>query len=259
MIELRWLLYIVSGAIAGAINGAAGGGSLLLFPLLIGLGLPPITANATMSLIVQPGALTATFGYRKQFKEIARHYYLLLIPAVLGGVFGASLLVHTSTESFEHIVPYLMIVAILLLIFQSPIHNALYKKRGTALRRRHHLIALVVVAAVYFIVSSYGGYFGVGFGIITLSFLGLTQLTSIQQMNGLKNLTGLVLGTADCAYFIIHHVIDWHIIPLFIIGSLVGGYFGATYSRDLHPSTLRRGVIAIGCIMTVVLFYRYYN
>ena len=164
---------------------------------------------------------------------------MLLIPCFLGGLVGAILLVKTSNLEFEHVVAYFMALAVILLIFQSHIHKWLYTSKGINLRRRHHIIVLTIVSLVFFIVSLYGGYFGAGFGIIILAFLGLTQIYDIQRMNGLKNLAGVSVGIADCTYFIMHGLIDWKIFVFFGVGCLVGGYFGATYSSKLPTKTLK--------------------
>jgi uncharacterized membrane protein YfcA len=161
---------------------------------------------------------------------------------------GAILLVNTSNIEFEHIVPYFLALAVILLLFQSHLHHWLYTSREVALRKRHHLMVLLLVAVVFLVFSLYGGYFGAGFGIITLAFLGLTQLTDIQQMNGLKNLAGVSVGVADCTYFISRGLIDWRILPLFVIGNLAGGYYRAKYSAKLPTKILRTGIIIIGSI-----------
>jgi uncharacterized membrane protein YfcA len=257
MTPLHWILYLFAGATAGVINAVAGGGVLLLFPLLLSLGIAPVAADATMSLIIQPGAISSAFGYRKHLKKLPKQYYLLLVPCFLGGLVGAILLVKTSNVEFEHVVPYFMAVAVILLLFQSPIHRRLYTRKGVALKKRHHIAVLILVCAIFFAVSLYGGYFGAGFGIVILAFLGLTRLTDIQQMNGLKNLTSTSVGIAECTYFIIHNLIDWKIIPLFLIGNLAGGYFGATYGSKLPTKILRTGIIIIAVIITVVLFYKF--
>jgi len=257
MTPLHWILYLSGGAFAGLINAVAGGGSLILFPMLLGLGIAPVTANATMSFIIQPGTISSAFGYRKHLKKLSMQYYLLLIPCFVGGLVGAILLVQTSNVEFEHIVPYFMAIAVVLLLFQSRIHGWLYTRKGVALKKRHHVMVILLVCLMFFAVSLYGGYFGAGFGIVVLAFLGLTKLTDIQQMNGLKNLAGVSIGIADCTYFIIHGLIDWKIIPLFLTGNLFGGYFGAIYSSRLPTKILRTGIIIISVVITAALFYKF--
>ena len=257
MTPLDWILYLIAGAGAGAINAVAGGGSLILFPILLGVGLPPITANATMSFIIQPGTISSAFGYRSHLKKLPIQYCLLLTPCFIGGLVGAILLVKTSSIEFEHIVPYFMALAVILLLFQSRIHHWLYSRKGVALKKHHHILVLLIVCLMFFGISLYGGYFGAGFGIVTLAFLGLTKLNDIQQMNGLKNLAAVSVGIADCRYFAQHGLIDWKILPLLAIGNFIGGYFGATYSAKLPTKILRIGIIIIGTVITVAFFYKF--
>jgi len=257
MTPIHWIFYVVVGAIAGAVNAVAGGGSLILFPVLLSQGLAAITANATMILVVQPGTISSAYGYRKHLRKLPIGYYLLLAPCLAGGFVGATILVKTSNVDFEHIVPYFMAFALLLLLFQSQVHHWIYTNRRVALKKRHHATLLLIVAAAFFTISLYGGYFGAGFGIIALAFLGLTKLTDIQQMNGLKNLAGVCIGISGGGYFIEHGLIDWRILPLFAAGNLFGGYFGATYSSKLHTRTLRIGIVIIGTIITAALFYKF--
>jgi len=253
---VHWLIYLVGGLIAGGINAVAGGGSLLLFPLLVGLGLPAITANTTMSMIVQPGTMVAAFEYRKHLRKLSLHYYFLLLPCLVGSLIGAIALVRMPNKSFEHIAPIFMIMAVILLALQPLIHKSLYK--GKTLKK-HHLALIILVALSFLIISIYGGYFGAGFGIIVLGLLGLTPLKDIQQMNGLKNLAGLAIGIVDCSYFIAHHLIDWRILPLFMIGTLVGGYYSAKYGSRLPETKLRIVIIISAALVTTYLTYKFYT
>jgi uncharacterized membrane protein YfcA len=253
---IHWLIYLIGGTIAGVFNAVAGGGSILLFPTLMALGLPAITANTTMSVIVQPGTYVATYEYRKYLRKVPKLYFLLLIPCAIGSLLGAILLVGTPNDDFEKIAPVFMAMALALIIFQPALHKFIYK--GKALKK-HHFILLILIALTFLMVSAYGGYFGAGFGIIVLSLLGLTPLKDIQQMNGLKNAAGIFVGTVDCAYYQLHHLIDWHILPLFIIGNLCGGYFAAAYSSKLPQAKLRVVITVIAAIVTAYLVYKFYT
>jgi uncharacterized membrane protein YfcA len=165
------------------------------------------------------------------------------------------MLVQQKASSFEHIVPVFMALACILLAGQPYLHRTLYKKRVLS---KHHLIAVSLMAIVFFFLSAYGGYFGAGFGIIVLALLGLTPIKGMQGVNGLKNLTGLSVGVVDCTYFAIHHLIDWPILPLFLIGNLVGGYAAALYGRKVPAQHLRFVIIAISVGVTALTFWKFY-
>jgi uncharacterized membrane protein YfcA len=252
----HWVLFLVGGFLTGSINAIAGGGALLLFPLLIGAGVPAITANTTMSLAVLPGSLSSAFGYRHRLRTLPKCYFLLLIPCFIGSLTGAILLLDTSNHVFRLIAPLFMVGAVLLLIMQPSIHRRLY--RGKALKT-HHFALECLIGLAFLVLSGYGGYFGAGFGIIALSLLALTPIRDIQQMNGLKNLIGISVGVADCTYFIHRHVVDWHVLPFLIIGGLAGGYLTSTYGSKLPAAKLRIAIIFLAIGVTAYISYKFYG
>src|SRR4051794_584121 len=111
------LILFFAGLIVGGMNAVAGGGMLVGFPVMLAVGIPAITANATTNIIVLPGSLSATYGYRKYLRRVPRQYLLLLIPACIGGAIGATLLRHTSPARFEQYVPALILTAVVLFAF----------------------------------------------------------------------------------------------------------------------------------------------
>ncbi|MGH7241275.1 MAG: sulfite exporter TauE/SafE family protein, partial [Candidatus Saccharimonadales bacterium] len=115
---LKDILLLGTGFIVGAMNAIAGGGMLLGFPVLLAIGMPALTANATTYLIVLPGNLAAAIGYRKYLQRVPRHYLLLLIPTVLGGALGTYFLRHTAPGDFAKIVPLLIVFAVALFAYQ---------------------------------------------------------------------------------------------------------------------------------------------
>ena len=62
-----WLL--VASFLAGALNAMAGGGSFLSFPALLGVGVPPIQANATNTVALWPGQFTSIAAYWEDLKH----------------------------------------------------------------------------------------------------------------------------------------------------------------------------------------------
>jgi uncharacterized protein len=251
----HWFIYLIGGLLSGGINAMTGGGTLLLFPMLIGVGYSPLIANTTMSIIVQPGTYSAVYGYRAYLKKIPWGYYLLLIPTFIGALLGAIILNKTPHLAFEQLAPVFMVFATLLLIFQQRIQKALYKGRSF---KRHHIAIFAFVAIAFLFVSMYGGYFGAGAGILALGLLGLTRIKDLHQMNGLRNVVGLTMGLADCTYFIVHGLVGWKVVPLFAIGNLVGGYYGSIYGVKLNTRTLRIIIVTVSSILTVYLFYKFH-
>jgi uncharacterized membrane protein YfcA len=240
-----------AGLVAGLVNSVAGGGALLMYPLLLSLGLPPIVANATTTISIWPGALSSAYGYRKYIKKIPKYYFWLLVPGLLGGIIGAVILRKTSNHSFKLVVPWLIIMAVLLLSFQPKIHKWLKKRKKNT--KKAGALSFILIAIAIFAMSIYGGFFGAGLGIIMLAVLGFTKLTDIHQLNGLKNLIATFINLVASIYFIHYHLIDWHYTPLLLLGTVIGGYIGATYSNKLPSHLIRKIIIIIGASVGIVL------
>jgi uncharacterized membrane protein YfcA len=255
---IQLVLLLIAGFLAGVINSIAGGGSFILYPLLLGLGVPPISANASCTIAVLPGTASSAYGYGPHIQKLPKRYFLLLIPGLAGGLVGAVLLGHTPNRTFEYIVPWFVLAASALLMLQPKIHAWLYKKENQKIVKKHLFIALATVGLGVFALSIYGGYFGAGYGIMMLAFLGFTELTDIHQMNGLKNLVGIMINTTAVFYFITHGLISWKFVPALMIGNVIGGLLGARYSSKMRSGFIRGIIIGIALAISLILFARAY-
>lgn len=237
---------------AGMINSVAGGGTLLSFPSLVWLGRDPVVANATSTVALWPGSIGGLLGFRHDVQRDRTWALWLGVPSVAGGALGAVLLLNTSSRTFSHIVPYLVLGATILLAAQEQIVARLKLERPARPSRAWWTGALVF----QFIVGVYGGYFGAGIGILMLAALGLLGLTDIHEMNGLKNLFAIMINGVAAAYFILSGAVIWIDVLVMAIAAVMGGYFGAGMARRMGRRFVRRLVILIGVGMAVSLFIR---
>lgn len=237
--------------LAGLLNSVAGGGIMIVFPALLAAGLPPVTANATSNLISWPSSISSAYGYRKHLKKLPRKYALLLIPCFGGSAFGAYLLAHTNNEEFMRVVPWLVLAAVILFIIQPFLHHKFERNLSV-----HRNAPLVLVGIALIPMAIYGGYFGAGFGFIMLAFLSFTRLKNIHQINGLKNLASACITLVCTVYFTHKGMIDWHYAPVMIVGSLLGGYFGAKWAQKINPRIIHSFIILIGLVVSGLLFLR---
>jgi len=122
--------------------------------------------------------------------------------------------------------------------------------------RAHRNAPLVVIGLALLPMSIYGGYFGAGFGFLMLAFLGFTRITSMHQINGLKNLASATITIICTIYFGIHGLIDWDFAPVMITGSLIGGYIGARWAQRVNPAIVHSFVVVLGLSVACVLFYK---
>jgi uncharacterized membrane protein YfcA len=248
----RLLLIALISAVAGAMNSIAGGGTLLTFPALIGLGIPPLNANATSTVALWPASLASVAGYREVIGSVRRWAIWLAVPSVLGGCCGALLLLATPERRFNAIVPWLVLGATGLFVVQRPVMSALARRRqrlGVTARSEEERIAGAPPAAALvaqFVISIYGGYFGAGMGILMLAVFGIMGLTHIHRMNGLKNWIGFACNATAAALFALSDLIRWPVAFAMTAGAMVGGYAGSRLAQRVSQRAVRGSVVAIG-------------
>src|SRR6478609_7648385 len=63
------LAVVAAGLGAGVLTSAVGVASLLSFPVLVAVGLPPVVANASNTIGMTPAGLSGSFGYRAELRE----------------------------------------------------------------------------------------------------------------------------------------------------------------------------------------------
>lgn len=253
MTLLEGALIFGAAAVGSAVNSVAGGGTLITFPALIAVGLPPLNANATSTAAIWPGALAGTWGYRRELKKVERRFLWLLAPGLVGSLIGAALLKITPPATFEIIVPYLILFATVLFMLNEPVQRWLRTPHA-----EHAVTASWFVFAVVlqFVTGLYGGYFGAGIGIMMLATLGLIGMADIYQMQGLKSLLGTAINLTAAVYFMLAGLVHWPEALVMAGGAVVGGYGGADLARRVGAKVVRRSVILIGFALAISLFFR---
>ena len=247
------MLFVAAG-LAGAMNSVAGGGSFMSFPALIFTGVLPIPANATSTVALWPGTVASVGAYRKRFPKDFRILLEMVATSVTGGTLGALVLLRTPQSTFMRFVPYLFLLATLLLIFGKQLATWLEATFETSKQPRW----LVVVASNFFqfLIALYGGFFGAGIGIMMLALLTVLRMEDIHAMNALKTLLNAAINGAAVVTFIAAGVVLWPQALVMLVGAVLGGYGGAYFAQKLDPQIVRRFVIAVGISMSVYFFVR---
>ncbi len=241
-------ILVIAGLLAGMINAIAGGGTLLSFPALVWLGVPPVMANATATLTALPGYIGSAWAYRGDIRaEGSLGLGSIIVVAALGGLAGAGLLLITPGEAFVGIVPWLLLTATLLFA-AGPRVVATVRARGLT-------IGPVLSAFAVFLVAGYGGYFNGGLGIMLLAVFSLIGFQNLHGMNGLKNLLSAVLSLVSVTTYATAGLIAWEAAAVLAVATTVGGYIGARQARRIqHTEYLRALIVGIGAALTLVFF-----
>jgi uncharacterized membrane protein YfcA len=232
---------LLVGVIVGTINAVAGGGMLIGFPVLLAAGVPPIVANASGKLVATPALIAASFGYRRFFQKVPKHYFWLIIPAVLGAAAGAYWLRDTSSDQFEQIVPWLLIAAVL--VFAS---KPLLQKKIARSKRQKAALPFTALALLFFGLSVYSGYFGVGVGFMFLAILSFSSMSNIHHINTIKAATGAASTIVAFIVLAPAGLFDWQAGISMGIGSALGGYYTARHAHNVPEWLLRSFIIIFG-------------
>src|SRR3954453_20837167 len=251
----------LAGLAAGSINAVVGSGTLVTFPVLLAVGLPPVTATISNSLGLVPGNLTGAIGYRRELRGQRRLLVRLFPASVLGALTGAFLLLHLPAAAFEAIVPALVALAVVLVAVQPLLQRGLAAGRARAGTTdeahlgRGRLAALVAGA---YATGTYGGYFAASQGVLQIGIFGLLLHESLQRLNAIKNVLTLAVNAVAAGAYVVVATdrVDWRAAGLVAAGSLLGGYVGARFGRRLPSAVLRGAIVALGCGGVPVLLSR---
>ncbi|HVY97421.1 MAG TPA: sulfite exporter TauE/SafE family protein [Solirubrobacterales bacterium] len=244
---LSLLAVAAAGAAAGASNALAGAGSLITFPTLVALGVPPLSANVTSTVGLIPGAVGGTIGYADLLREQRRRVLRLLGPTLAGAVAGTTLLLVTSDDTFEAIVPALVAGSCLLLLFQPRLNARI---AGAGDERSPFLAAGLVFS------GAYAAYFGSAVGILLLGLLALFVADSMQHLNGLKILLAGCANLLAAVTYAFLASVEWRYALCLMVASLLGGRLGARYARRVDGETLRVAIALLGLVVAAVLAWR---
>ncbi len=250
-LELGALEYLAAGAAAvaaGAVNAVAGGGTLISFPALIGIGVPAVPANITNTVSLLPGYLGGSWAQRADLEPQLAHAKALSAVSAVGGLAGSVLLLVIPARSFRLSVPYLILLACALLLAQDRMRQWLVRDGGRAGGHHAALVGSSFLAAVY------GGFFGAGLGIMLLAILGLFRAESLVRLNALKQALSFVINLVAAVFFLFSGRVVWELVPVMAVASLVGGALGARSVHLIPAVWLRRLVVVTGVAVAVALW-----
>ncbi|MCD4535823.1 sulfite exporter TauE/SafE family protein [Nocardioides sp. cx-169] len=253
MTGLEQLAVLVTGLGAGVLTSTVGVASLLSFPVLVAVGLPPVVANVSNTLGMTPASLSGSFGYRRELREHPGVTATVIVTCTAGSAVGAVLLLALPSSVFETVVPWLILFTCLLVGAQPAISRRLRRRHpdGEALPDRTRMSPVTTVFST--LVGAYGGYFGAGSGVMMVAVLGFGLDLELRIVNGLKTLAILCGNLLAALIFIFVAEVDWRAVGLLAAGSVVGGYVGARVGRRLPPTLFRALIVTAGVTAAVTM------
>ncbi|WP_433026423.1 sulfite exporter TauE/SafE family protein [Actinomycetospora sp. CA-053990] len=246
---LQIVLLAGLGLLAGAVNAVAGGGSLIVFPALLAVGLPPLPANVTNSVAQWPGYAGSTVNARRELRGQRRRLISTSIVAALGSALGCGLLLILPQSVFDAVVPVLVLLASLTLGAQPWI------KKWTGRSERTADNPKVLLPTIFF-AAVYGGYFGGALGVVLIAVLSLLAHDTLQRLNAVKVLLSLVTSTVTVILFALFAPVDWLAVLLLAPTTLIGGYLGMAVAKKMPDGVLRWSVVVLGVAVAIYLWLR---
>ena len=259
-------LIALAGFAAGAVNALAGGGTLITFPALLALGIPPLTANITSTVALCPGYLGAALAQRRELRGERARLLPLLAVAAAGGLLGAMLLLRTGALAFSGAVPWLILLACALLAVQERVRAALVARHAfdkglasaglepppsmTPPAAPPWLLALIGAGAVY------GGYFGAGMSVVLLAALGCAFADPLPRLNALKQTLALAANAAAAIWLANCASLNWPVVVVLAVSALLGGAWGGRLAGHMSPRLLRSAVVLLGIAVALVYLWR---
>lgn len=252
MTGLEQAAVLLAGFGAGIMTSTVGVASLLSFPVLLAVGLPPVVANASNTVGMTPAGLSGSFGYRAELREHPAVAAAVLGTCAGGSVLGAVLLLALPPGVFEAVVPWLILLTCVL-VGVSPRLNAWLRRHHGAHPPEPRTRLSPVTAFFAALTGVYGGYFGAGSGVMMLAVLGLGVDLEFRILNALKTLAVMASNVVATLIFVVVADLAWPAIGILAAGSIVGGYVGAHVGRRLPPSLLRGLVVVVGVAAAVTM------
>lgn len=247
-----YAIVLGAGICAGAINTVAGGGTLLAYPALLACGLSPTAANMTSLIGLTWGYIGGAIAYSGELRVQRNRLKALWLPAVLGGLIGATLLLTTPNGLFKHLVPFLVLASVTLLLAQPLAAKVLQRGQAETADSRNIKLAQICVLAA----GVYGAYFSAGLGVLLLGLLGIALSDGLQHLNALKAALSLAIVAAGVAVYLGSSQINWVLVAILLPSSAVGGLVGGRLARALSPTVLRWGICTLGAGLACVLLIR---
>lgn len=252
---LSFLTLVLAGIGGGLSGSIAGLASLVTFPALLAVGLPPVAANVTNTVGLVFTGVGSFLGSRTELRGQGRWLLRVAPVAVVGGLLGAALLLTTPAEGFEKLVPFLLgIASLTILLPRGRAARPPHEQGSPSVRRSRAAFALQSVAL--FLITVYGGYFGAAAGVLLLALLLRTRDADLPRANAAKNAILAVANSVAAVVFVVVAPVDWGAAVPLGIGCLIGSRIGPVVVRSVPVRPLRYLIGAAGMALAITLGVR---
>ncbi len=224
------LLLLAAGTLGGILSTAVSIASLVTYPVLLALGVPPLSANMTNTVSLVLTGAGSVVSSKPELTGQGRRVIRLGIVTAAGGATGAAVLLLTPASTFTAVVPVLIGGASLLLLIQPRI-------RGLSPSADDG--STVVHGVALFAVAMYVGYFGAAAGVMLLVVLSMMIDESLITVNAVKNAVSGTANAMAAVCFAVFGDVRWTFMVPLAAGFLAGGWIGPKIVRKIPAGPFR--------------------
>lgn len=276
MTLLQMFLLVPAGILAGIVSTVAGLASLVSYPALLLVGLPPVVANMSNTVALVANGIGAVISSRRELRGQGRILWRIIPIATVGGLAGGIILLAAPSESFTRVVPFFIAAAALVVLFPDQVRALPRRLRALGGRRRTtsapqspdvplpepadgpSVLARVGFLVGVFLTGAYGGYFGAAAGVLMMALLTATLTTPFAVTNAIKNTVMEAANAVAALLFLLRAAPDWQAIVPLAVGMFMGGYVGPAIFRRLRVPLLRWLIGGLALLLAAVLFLEAY-
>jgi uncharacterized membrane protein YfcA len=237
---------LAAGTAGGIFSTVVAIASLVTYPALLALGVPPLAANMTNTVSLMFTGVSSVAGSRPELAGQGERVLRLGVITALGGAAGAAVLLLTPASTFTVAVPVLIGGASLVLLVQPRI-SMLAPPPVPSTRRR------LAMGAALFAVAVYVGYFGAAAGVMLLVVLSAMVSEPLVRVNAIKNAVSGMANAMAAACFALFGDVRWKLVVPLAAGFLIGGWIGPKIARRVPAGPFRVFVSLCGLGLAVKL------
>ncbi len=227
-----YVLYLFLGLLIGVVNTIGGGGTGLLYPILIFLGMPPHTAVGTARLSILTQGFFGFLGFRSSGYFLYPFNIYVSVSAFLGSIAGSFLSMEIPPGTYKKLIAVVITLTTLLLFFGN-------RKRQPHEKPRLHGVYLIISIVVFFLLGVYIGIVQTGIGFMIMIALMLINKLDIHQANSVKVIVLFLASIPALIIFAWYGHVHWQAAIALAVGTSLGAYFTGKFSVHIPEKTLK--------------------
>ncbi len=242
------LILVLVGMLVGFINTLAGGGSSVLYPVLIFMGMPIHTAIGTSRVGFVAQGIFSVAGFKSKGVFIFPFNLYVALSAMAGGLIGAWISLHTSPQNLQRILALIMLMIAVLILIQAKI------KKGSG-NMRIYGKWLIFSLITYFFIGIYGGFIQAGMGFMIILAGTLLNRMNLTQANSIKALVVLIITLPTLYMFAVKGHVNWEAGLAIAIGTATGSWLTSRWSVNVNEKYIRIIIASIVVILAIKLWF----